>query len=529
MTTGSDEPRIPVVVNEDLSEDKLRSLLDLKEERTELDYKEAFDSSNPKDKVELAKDAIAMANTNGGYLILGARDDGTPAGLSRDQYDGLDGSKLSNKISAYCRPREVSLTLHKHQMDVAGATTLLALVLVRKHEGRPIFMSKDGTYRDPKSRKTRQAFRKHDVYVRHDDQSVPMTPVDMERFITAAVDRQREDWMTDATELVAESLASVRTSTDAAPRVGPETLLIDSIAFWERLVELLADRDSVRLSYLTELATNRAAQKWEDAREQAVAATDKRAIIQKVLQSHCAVALDKLVLIAAAATRFTDMGLLEESVSAVAKLYRIPDSQDVFQVFPEDGDAAFLLWIWFAREVMPRLYALGGYAVMRERFAAARLIASVEVEPVQPRFRRMPLIMDPDSHWRSRYQDLPDYLQEGAQFLQDKANVLHILPSEAEQSLDALCQFDLLVNYSLNLKGIPNPFPNFALHNPQRTVPVIERMVKDPSQIWGPQFDARQFAEFLDTIPERMEGMGFVSKWRPYISEVIRRLLNERI
>jgi len=100
--------QLPFAVDDDLSEDKLRALLhfaqEMKAELDELDYKVSFDMSSTQDKVELAKDVIAMNNTGSGYILLGVADDGTPNGLSKEQYEALDPTPLYNKVNEYATP-----------------------------------------------------------------------------------------------------------------------------------------------------------------------------------------------------------------------------------------------------------------------------------------------------------------------------------------------------------------------------------------------------------------------------------------
>jgi hypothetical protein len=225
------------------------------------------------------------------------------------------------------------------------------------------------------------------------------------------------------------------------------------------------------------------------------------------------------------AIRFRQKDILRECLSAFAKLYRTPASDEVFRRFPRSDGTAFLLWTWFWRAVMTRVYAFGGYAVLRESFQSVRIIARTGVQPVTAGTPRQPLISDPDWDYRSRGH--LQYFEEAGHYLERKAAVLKLLPEEATQALDYVCRFDLLVDYSLHLERIPNPFPNFAIHYPQRTMPIIEQIITEPSQVWGTDFDGVEFARFLDTIPQRMVGMKFAPRWRAYISKLVRGFPDE--
>src|SRR3990172_6528952 len=95
-----------VLVDAEMSVAKLLRLIKLGREEERLDYKGDFDSSkNPKDKVELARDVVAMANTFGGYLVFGVDEvtDGNsrrydPKGLLPESYAKLDSAKMREVI-----------------------------------------------------------------------------------------------------------------------------------------------------------------------------------------------------------------------------------------------------------------------------------------------------------------------------------------------------------------------------------------------------------------------------------------------
>ncbi len=511
--------RVSVSVDEDLSEAKLQTLLDLKHERAELDYKEAFDSASTKDKVELAKDVLAMANTNGGYLVLGVRDDGTPVGLSTDQYEQLDGSTLANKVNAYCRPRQASIVLRKHDTEVGTVEMLLAVVLVRKNDGSPIFMTKDGTYQHPISKKQECAFRENDVYVRHDDQSVRMAPDDMERFISRALAADKENWMTEMTKITADSIERMNRSASTAQYLDTATLMIDSDTFWTTLISLLRKGDQVGLSWLVELATTHASQAWDDAANSSADAPDRRAKVKRILEDRCGMLLDKLTLIAMASVRFNNEGTLAECLADFSSLYRIPTTEEIFQKFPGGDGTAHLLWTWFSKAIMTRSYALGGYAVLREAFRAVRAIATAKVQPVSTSQTRQPLVTDPDLHYR-RHRGV-DYFEQATEYLKSRATVLGIVDRQEQELVDALCQFDLLADYSLHVEGIPNPFPFFVWHYPRRTLSLIQRMTADSSAAWGQDFNPEDFAKYLQSLPDRVPGTRYDARWYAHLKEVL--------
>ncbi|MFP3637008.1 helix-turn-helix domain-containing protein, partial [Bacillus sp. SIMBA_033] len=74
------EPTSPFTYDGKVGEEKLGELLALGAEKPDLDFKAELDLGNPAKKLDFIKDCAAMMNLpRGGYLVIGANDDGTPA------------------------------------------------------------------------------------------------------------------------------------------------------------------------------------------------------------------------------------------------------------------------------------------------------------------------------------------------------------------------------------------------------------------------------------------------------------------
>ena len=66
-----------------------------------IDFKEGFDSSSSQDWAKIIKDVIAFANSGGGVIIFGIRDDGSPTAFDRKTISRIDPAVIADKISAY--------------------------------------------------------------------------------------------------------------------------------------------------------------------------------------------------------------------------------------------------------------------------------------------------------------------------------------------------------------------------------------------------------------------------------------------
>ncbi len=166
-----------VILDGDISASRLKMLIGLQREENELDFKERYDLSDRQSYVEFVCDAVAMANTEGGYLVIGVAEEKkevnkfVPVGLSEDQVSSLDVTKLLNKIKSYI-DTDFQLKLQIHQLSEFD-NKRLALVFVPQSTYLPIVFSKMGQYPNKKSEQHPiMRFRQGDVFVRRDVASV---------------------------------------------------------------------------------------------------------------------------------------------------------------------------------------------------------------------------------------------------------------------------------------------------------------------------------------------------------------------
>src|SRR2546425_429195 len=66
-----------------------------------VDFKQSVQVESTGDWCELVKDIVAMANSGGGALVVGVRDDGKPSGADCTRLLMFDSAKVVDKIAAY--------------------------------------------------------------------------------------------------------------------------------------------------------------------------------------------------------------------------------------------------------------------------------------------------------------------------------------------------------------------------------------------------------------------------------------------
>lgn len=170
---------------EQVSRDRVLQLLD-HGEGDELDFKADCNLRNRQAIVALAKHVGAFSAA-GGHLIIGVREDGSPAGrLSRDAAALFDEATLRSKLAPQYLPETISLTTAVH--DVEGVPVVI--VYVTAHPNGFVVMQRDGDYEDAAGHQ-QKAFRAGDVYVRRGSASRVWNHEEAEAALNRAVTLRR--------------------------------------------------------------------------------------------------------------------------------------------------------------------------------------------------------------------------------------------------------------------------------------------------------------------------------------------------
>ena len=92
--------------NDPLCDEAIDSLLKHKEEDLYIDYKESFLPKNEKEWLGLTADAMAFANTLGGFIVFGVTDEiFSLVGIEEDALKALSNTNLVlQKLNRYIRP-----------------------------------------------------------------------------------------------------------------------------------------------------------------------------------------------------------------------------------------------------------------------------------------------------------------------------------------------------------------------------------------------------------------------------------------
>lgn len=134
----------PAVVDGRLTREKLDELLGLAAEHAELDFKTTLDLSDPGHRLGLLKDLIAMANSGtGGYVVVGANEDGTAATehalIDPRQFDSAD---LAQQVARHVITAPI-VTSQTHEVN---GHPMVLIHVAPNDSGLPAIISSTGEY-----------------------------------------------------------------------------------------------------------------------------------------------------------------------------------------------------------------------------------------------------------------------------------------------------------------------------------------------------------------------------------------------
>ncbi|WP_193510174.1 helix-turn-helix domain-containing protein [Cryobacterium sp. BB736] len=222
----------PVVVDGRLDREKLLELLAIGAEHDELDFKSTLDLKVAKHRLGFVLDIVAMMNAAGGFIVLGAHDNGKPAHdqppLDPTQFDSAAlGALVARHIAA--QPR---VTSQVHEVDER------ALVLVHvapSLSGLPVIISKVGEYdsQDGKTRKT--VFQQGVIYTREGTRNVAASDVHWDALLSRYRVKLAADAREGADMLIRRFVESLGPASPGAPALPPLLLEMDPESFVEAL------------------------------------------------------------------------------------------------------------------------------------------------------------------------------------------------------------------------------------------------------------------------------------------------------
>ena len=151
-----------------LTQDSANFLVNYKEEDTLVDYKLTFENSE-KEWLELTKDISAFANTHGGFLLFGIKDESKEIiGLSRETIEYLkDANLVLQKINRNLEPEVTEVRTKIFQIEDKA----ILIIFIPQSNEKTHMISKDGEFIYP-SKKKQVVLKEGTFYVRHSEKTI---------------------------------------------------------------------------------------------------------------------------------------------------------------------------------------------------------------------------------------------------------------------------------------------------------------------------------------------------------------------
>lgn len=186
--------------NDPLSDEALDSLVRYKEEDLFVDYKENLELRNEKHWMGLTKDAIAFANTYGGYIVFGVRFKPFElVGLTDNVAEHLaDVNNVSQKLNRYVAP--VFTGLRSKIYELADKNKIVVLY-IPESKGRTHIIIKEANYKYPDGR-NEIILRPGMIYVRRSGTNQIMSSEDFESLLERRVEYIKESLFSKISKVI---------------------------------------------------------------------------------------------------------------------------------------------------------------------------------------------------------------------------------------------------------------------------------------------------------------------------------------
>ncbi|MFD1722535.1 helix-turn-helix domain-containing protein [Amnibacterium endophyticum] len=435
----------------DVDLNRLRSLLAQGVETPELDYKATWSVDERHDLVELAKDVAAIeALPSGGYILIGANDDGAPSGLFNEPAPGaFDEQKVRSRlISVLGEPLDLTVGLHvlnDHWFLLLG---------VGAHVSGFRIMDRDGQYQD-RLDKQKTLWRAGDVFVRRGTSSERWNYHEARDLVERVIEQRKEQWRADV-------FATIRGQSPIFESGGYVNVSVDIPleALEQSVLQLIRREDRVGLDVLLRRVRASALRAVEGAHR------SETAVVQLSDQ------LLRLGVIAVLSARYDMRSILSSSLSSFQAIY---NAIDRLQVRFIEGSDAVLLY----------LYGVGGALVLDEKWGEIRALVQLVPEKSDLSYWKTILRKAEVMSARARLGDSQETGQRLGLIERAKGMAVQLfdltgLPSDDETATSSLVQFDVYRGIVVNKRGQSNSYVNFAFYWTDKAEPAFVNVVTNP-------------------------------------------------
>ena len=182
-----------------LSDKAIEKILEHKEEDVYVDYKEEFEPTNELHWHGITTDAMAFANTLGGYIIYGVRDsDFSIIGVSQTTVEALtDTNMVMQKFNRYVSPHFSMIRTKAHNL-LSGHVVAM---YIPESKGKTHMFVKEFQYKYP-SGKIKSLAYPGMIYFRRSATNNIVSPEDLEFIINRRIEHYKESIMSKIAKVI---------------------------------------------------------------------------------------------------------------------------------------------------------------------------------------------------------------------------------------------------------------------------------------------------------------------------------------
>lgn len=167
------------------------------EEGSNIDYKLTLDINSEREKLEMIKDIVAIANSGGGKIVYGENHESQP-GVDNSVVSVLDSARCADQIKKYTGVKNFEL---KHETkSVTGSRFIVTLVIPPSQQ--LIVMSREGSWKGFNNKDDKLLFNEGDIWVRHSSKTERISNDDIRNWIDAIRLDEREKILSRISTLV---------------------------------------------------------------------------------------------------------------------------------------------------------------------------------------------------------------------------------------------------------------------------------------------------------------------------------------
>ena len=467
--SGLPGPVPPFTYDGKVGEEKLGELLALGAEKPYLDFKIELDLRDPVKKLDFVKDCAAMMNLpRGGYLVIGANDDGTPAqGAIAPTKEMFDSAALTQIVRGFV-DAPVDIRSQVHTLTVKGVQAcMVAIYVAPPADGIPAVMSKTGMVPSPAGGKPIVRFNEGTVFTRMGTTNALVTHQTWRQVLSNFRDYERADARHDSDELLRRVVQGFGTT--AAPSPVVPDLGMDAATFTESVRSaLVQDHERIVRRFLV---------------------TAKGVYLSGASDEERTATLNRIAAVAVEALLLGDLAVVKHSIDALFDLYQ---SHLLLSTRTQGKEHAAARWL----EIILRIMAIGAAAVRSGMYEAIPVIVLRRIGDDTYSYRswirhglteasrgNLFVRSDESGTGGNLIAFSADLLLENPELRPDVP--LEAISESVDAFLDSLCQFDFLW-CSLSLAAVGDGstsaafYPSCAAYHQHRVMPAIHKIESDP-------------------------------------------------